>query len=205
MADSIKLLTMHVSKGLEFPVVALCGVGRMPGRGPRRSRRSAAVLRRGHAGDAAPVHSAQRRGEVCGAASLRARLLLAVGEETARYTFVYLTWLGAAYAIKIRAHIRIDLLSNALPPRGQALLNILASVCAIVFACFALYWSLEPVAVSFRFGSVSDGLRITKAWFLLAVPLGFALVLWRALQSLHIDLSDLRHGSVTTGSEKLFD
>lgn len=127
------------------------------------------------------------------------------GEETARYTFVYLTWIGAAYAIKVRAHIRIDLLANALPPRGQALLNLLASVCAIVFACFALYWSLEPVAVSFRFGSVSDGLRITKAWFLLAVPLGFALVLWRALQSLYIDLSDLRHGSVTTSSEKLFD
>lgn len=29
-ADTIKVLTMHVSKGLEFPVVALCGVGRMP-------------------------------------------------------------------------------------------------------------------------------------------------------------------------------
>ena len=29
--DSIKLMTMHASKGLEFPVVALCGVGRMPG------------------------------------------------------------------------------------------------------------------------------------------------------------------------------
>ena len=127
------------------------------------------------------------------------------GEETARYTFVYLTWIGAAYAIKNRAHIRIDLFSNALPPRGRALLNILASVCAIVFAGFALYWSLEPVTVSFRFGSVTDGLRITKAWFLLAVPFGFALVLWRALQSLRIDLSDLRRGSVTTGSEKLFD
>jgi len=29
--DSIKLLTMHASKGLEFPVVALSGVGQMPG------------------------------------------------------------------------------------------------------------------------------------------------------------------------------
>ncbi|HWH80746.1 MAG TPA: 3'-5' exonuclease [Burkholderiaceae bacterium] len=32
-ADSIKLLTMHASKGLEFPVVALAGVGRMPDAG----------------------------------------------------------------------------------------------------------------------------------------------------------------------------
>ena len=30
MADTIKVLTMHASKGLEFPVVALPGVGRMP-------------------------------------------------------------------------------------------------------------------------------------------------------------------------------
>lgn len=28
--DTIKILTMHVSKGLEFPVVALPGVGQMP-------------------------------------------------------------------------------------------------------------------------------------------------------------------------------
>ena len=31
--DTIKVLTMHVSKGLEFPVVALAGVGQMPGAG----------------------------------------------------------------------------------------------------------------------------------------------------------------------------
>jgi superfamily I DNA/RNA helicase len=31
LADTIKLLTMHVSKGLEFSVVALSGVGQMPG------------------------------------------------------------------------------------------------------------------------------------------------------------------------------
>jgi superfamily I DNA/RNA helicase len=32
-ADTIKVLTMHASKGLEFPVVALSGVGRMPEEG----------------------------------------------------------------------------------------------------------------------------------------------------------------------------
>ena len=31
LADTIKVMTMHVSKGLEFPVVALSGVGQMPG------------------------------------------------------------------------------------------------------------------------------------------------------------------------------
>jgi hypothetical protein len=33
LADTIKLLTMHVSKGLEFPVVAVSGAGQMPEEG----------------------------------------------------------------------------------------------------------------------------------------------------------------------------
>jgi ATP-dependent exoDNAse (exonuclease V) beta subunit len=31
--DSIKVMTLHVSKGLEFPVVALVGAGQMPAPG----------------------------------------------------------------------------------------------------------------------------------------------------------------------------
>src|SRR3546814_18317575 len=43
------------------------------------------------------------------------------GEETARYTFIYLVWIGAASAVRERAHIRIDVLTHYLPPRGVAL------------------------------------------------------------------------------------
>ena len=37
LADTVKVMTMHVSKGLEFPVVALSGVGQMPGDGQDES------------------------------------------------------------------------------------------------------------------------------------------------------------------------
>ena len=30
LANTIKVMTMHASKGLEFPVVAIAGVGQMP-------------------------------------------------------------------------------------------------------------------------------------------------------------------------------
>ena len=40
--DSIKVMTLHVSKGLEFPVVALVGVGQMPA--PGEDEREAARL-----------------------------------------------------------------------------------------------------------------------------------------------------------------
>ena len=42
------------------------------------------------------------------------------GEEAARYAFIYLGWIGAAYAVRERAHIRFDFLLRAVGPRTRA-------------------------------------------------------------------------------------
>ena len=36
------------------------------------------------------------------------------GEEIVRYSFIYLAWIGAAAAVKERAHIRIDVVMHYL-------------------------------------------------------------------------------------------
>lgn len=127
------------------------------------------------------------------------------GEETARYAFIYLVWIGAAVAVKERAHIRIDVLMHYLPPRGVAFLYLFGDLLMAALACFAIYWSMDPVLVSWKFGNVTDGLRIIRVWFLMAVPLGFTLVMIRVLQSIYRDLGDLRAGRPPYRGEKLFD
>ncbi len=96
------------------------------------------------------------------------------GEEIVRYSFIYLAWIGAAAAVKERAHIRIDVLMHYLGPRPKALLYIFGDLVMLIVAVIALYWSYETVHVSAKFGSVSHGLRISMVWFLMAVPAGFA-------------------------------
>ncbi|UCH73960.1 MAG: TRAP transporter small permease [Rhodospirillales bacterium] len=127
------------------------------------------------------------------------------GEETARYAFIYLVWIGAAVAVKERAHIRIDVLLHYLPPRGVAVFYLLADILTAILACFAIYWSMDPVLVSWKFGNVTDGLRIVRVWFLAAVPLGFTLVMIRLVQSIVRDIADLRAGRPPYTGEKLFD
>ena len=65
--------------------------------------------------------------------------------------------------------------------------------------------SFETVGVSWQFGSVTDGLRISKVWFLMAVPLGFALIIFRLLQSLLRDFGDLIAGRPVFEGNQLFD
>lgn len=127
------------------------------------------------------------------------------GEEIVRYSFIYLAWIGAAAAVKERAHIRIDVLYHYVGPRTKALLYIFGDIVMLVIGILALYWSFETVAVSWKFGSVTDGLRISKVWFLMAVPIGFGLVVFRLLQSLRRDIQDLMSGRDVFEGNKMFD
>ena len=127
------------------------------------------------------------------------------GEEIVRYSFIYLAWIGAAAAVKDRAHIRIDVILHYLRPRTKALVYMLGDIVMFVVALIALYWSFETVAVSWKFGSVSHGLRISMVWFLLAVPVGFALMIIRLIQSFLHDFQSLRTGRPVYEGEKMFD
>lgn len=126
-------------------------------------------------------------------------------EEIARYAFVYITWIGAAAAIKERAHIRIDVLLPLLPNRMKAVVFIFGDIVTLILSCIALYWSIEPVLNAIHFGSVTHGLRISQAWFLVAVPLGFVMIVFRLLQSIKRDFSDLIAGRHVFEGNKLFD
>ena len=127
------------------------------------------------------------------------------GEEIVRYSFIYLAWIGAAAAVKERAHIRIDVVMHYISPSAKALLYIFGDFVMFGVAFVALYYSWEAVHVSWKFGSVSHGLRISMVWFLLAVPIGFAIMLLRLTQSFLRDLRSLRDGTPVYEGDKLFD
>lgn len=127
------------------------------------------------------------------------------GEEIVRYSFIYLAWIGAAAAVKERGHIRIDVLMQYVRPKVKAALYILGDIIMAAVALVAFYWSFETVLVSAKFGSVTHGLRISQVWFLMAVPFGFALVLFRLAQSFLRDFRDLRDGKPVYEGDKLFD
>ncbi len=127
------------------------------------------------------------------------------GEEIVRYSFIYLAWIGAAAAVRERGHIRIDVIMHYVPPRVKALLYLFGDLVMVVVAVIAIYYSYETVHMSWKFGSVTDGLRVSRVWFLMAVPIGFALVLLRLIQSILRDIADLRAGRPVYEGDKLFD
>jgi TRAP-type C4-dicarboxylate transport system permease small subunit len=127
------------------------------------------------------------------------------GEETARYAFIYLVWIGASAAVRDRAHIRIDVLLTFLPSRVRTAIFLLGDVLMGVLAAVIFYLSVGPFMSSIQYGSVIDGLRVLRAWVLFAVPFGFGLLLIRVVQSIVRDIADLRAGRPPRPTRQLFD
>ena len=127
------------------------------------------------------------------------------GEETARYSFIYMVWIGAAMAVKDRLHIRITLIIDHLNFRMQNFFSLLASLLGMALAIVALRYSMEPFLLSIKYQSVTDGLRIVQAWYLFAVPFGFALIMVRFTQAMIEDFKLMIANAPPKAREKLFD
>ena len=126
-------------------------------------------------------------------------------QETAQYAFIYLGWIGAAYAVKERAHIRFDILMNMLPERRHPWLYLFGEVCTIIFACIALKYSLHTIEQLWRYGGMTPVLRVSKIWADAAVPLGFALIILRSIQAMCHDLAALRGEAPVFRGKALFE
>lgn len=127
------------------------------------------------------------------------------GEEIVRYSFIYLAWIGASAAVKDRAHIRIDVLYNFVSQRIKATLYVLSDLVMLGVAVLAFYFSIESVWISFKFASVTHGLRVPLGLFLAAVPIGFGLMCIRIVQSIFRDVRSIKNKQPVYEGATLFE
>lgn len=59
--------------------------------------------------------------------------------EICEYSMVYITFLGAAWLLKMEGHVKMDIVLNRLPPRAQVVANIVTSILGIAL-CLVLTW-----------------------------------------------------------------
>jgi TRAP-type mannitol/chloroaromatic compound transport system permease small subunit len=68
--------------------------------------------------------------------------------------------LGAAWALRDDAHVRVDVLFGRLSPRGQAWINLLGTLLLLLPFCALLMWVLWPAvvdSVALREGAADPG------------------------------------------------
>jgi TRAP-type C4-dicarboxylate transport system permease small subunit len=99
-------------------------------------------------------------------------------DELIRLIVLWLAMFGSIAACRDNRHIRIDVLSHLLPPRGIAAVRGLVDLFAAVVCGFIAWHAWRYLGLEMEFGDTV--LTGTPAWLAHAVvPLGFAVMAYR--------------------------
>ena len=110
-------------------------------------------------------------------------------EEVARFLFLWLVWLGAAYAAKKRAHLRIEAFTQKLSPAVRRKADFIALIIWIAFSAFLTWKGTELTMILIKRRQISPILEIRMAWAYAAVPVGAGLMFLRLLAHLKAELT----------------
>jgi TRAP-type C4-dicarboxylate transport system permease small subunit len=111
------------------------------------------------------------------------------------YLFLWVTWIGAAYNAKIRTHLSFDELRARMPYNAQFACLVLDCAMWIVFGIIVTIYAVEQVDIARdNFAIVQGTDNVLQWWFYLATPLGWSLLMFRALQNLWEDWHTFRAG-----------
>ena len=91
-------------------------------------------------------------------------------EEAARYLLIWLVLLGSAVAMRHRAHLQVDILTAALPPKPRRILESLISILTLIFLAIMTVQGAYVVTVTIS--QVSPAMQLPMGLVYAALPIG---------------------------------
>ncbi|KAE9529830.1 TRAP transporter small permease [Testudinibacter aquarius] len=113
-------------------------------------------------------------------------------DEIARFLFIWVGLIGAAYALGQKKHLAIDLLLTKLEssPKKQNFLNLLINIISLFFIILIMcYGGGKLVLDTMSAGQISPVLGIQMGWVYFAIPLSGAFMLIYLLRDISKELT----------------
>ena len=111
---------------------------------------------------------------------------LAWTEELARYLLVWLTFIGSAYAMSIKAHIGLEFVQKLLPPTANKIVLALSALLSVLFFLFMVYQGYEMAMKSMT--QTSPSLLLPMGVVYMVIPISGVLLI---LNVLHVTWKDI--------------
>ncbi len=109
------------------------------------------------------------------------------------YLFLWVTWMGASYNVKLRSHLAFTEFRSRFPYPLQYACLLLDSLLWIGFGAMIVYYGIDTVqSLKMNFAFVPGTMSMMQWWFYLIIPLGWALLIFRALQNMVQDTAMFR-------------
>jgi TRAP-type C4-dicarboxylate transport system permease small subunit len=103
-------------------------------------------------------------------------------EEMARFSFVWVSFLGASALMQVREHINVTVFVERFPLRLRALCGFLANCCGLICTYFFLIGGIALTSNEWR--QLAPATEVPMGWIYLVIPASAALMgTWALLQT----------------------
>jgi|SRR5690625_1706384 len=122
------------------------------------------------------------------------------GSELAQYLHIWQIWIGASLAVRVQAHVRVDVFINLLPSKIRRYMNLLGLLCWFFFAGFLAYEGSKYVMEVLATGQTSPSLHVPMWIPYLAIPIGGSLMIIRLIQQFYFIFTNKE---IQSGTEEI--
>ncbi|WP_419892986.1 TRAP transporter large permease subunit [Oceanobacillus kimchii] len=105
-------------------------------------------------------------------------------EEFARYTFIFVSFLGASLAIKKGESIQVNVLLDRFPVNLQKAVHIANTIFMIYFSYIMIQYGLDLILFQLETAQSTPALAIPMAIPYSVIPIGFLFIAFRLVQNL---------------------
>lgn len=113
-------------------------------------------------------------------------------EESARFLYLWMVFLGISMITKKRKNICIEIIQNLFKNKGRIVYDIIVSAITLIMSCYLFYYFIEYV--EFSMGVRTTALQIQYGFVYLCAPIGMLLCIIRCVQLIVSDIKALIHG-----------
>lgn len=111
------------------------------------------------------------------------------------YLFLFITWMGCAYNVKLRTHLSFTEVRTRLSYRMQFFWLLVDAALWIGFASIVVFHTIDLTYIAYQNFSIVQGTdNVMQWWFYAATPLSWSVLVVRVLQNVWRDCRAFRAG-----------
>ncbi len=110
------------------------------------------------------------------------------GEETAIYSFIWLSYIAAARGVRERKHLSVELIRARLNRKQKFFAYILSDICFFILALVVVAYSIDPLRMNIVYGQTMFGSDLPMALATAVVPVAWSLIAVRVIQRFIVTL-----------------
>lgn len=110
---------------------------------------------------------------------------LSWSEELARYIFLWLSWIGASYAVKERSHFRVSMFADKIKGEKRRIFEYFVLIVWFIFSFILTWLGTELVLFIHDTGQISAAMEMPMTLPYASVPVGCALMCVRLIVEMY--------------------